>query len=338
MSVRIKHPKDRLKIAMILLLLSILTSCGKSDPTGILLSPTPTFIPSSQTTIPPSATPVQPTITPFPSTATPTKTMQPTPTVPSETVHFTTSDGVDLVGTLFGDGDIAVILTHMGVVGISRTSWFPFARHIASQGFTALAFDFRGWGASGGIPTRSGEPKDILAAVELLQERGYDRFVCMGASMGGMACLKTAEGSPGLFESLGILAAPFPPGDFSNLTIPKLFVFTEQDFAGRNDDFDEIYQDLPDPKELVILPGEAHGTAIFNTNEADQLTQLMQDLLEALHFPQSERTATFELHTITKNSQGRSQHRYRRPGWGRHPRYCRCWLECWGNPLVAEPG
>lgn len=277
------------------IVLVLITSCGKATPSvttaATTVAPTHTVLIPTATAIPPTNTPVPPTLSPTstetqPPTPTATEPPQPTPTVPSETVHFTTSDGVDLVGTLFGEGsgegDIAVILTHMSAVGISRTSWFPFARHIARQGFTALAFDFRGWGASSGMITRMGEPKDILAAVELLQERGYERIVCMGASMGGIGCLKTAAEAPGTFEALGILAAPFPEGDFSSLTLPKVFVFTEQDYAGRDDGFDQTYQALPEPKEMVILPGQAHGTDIFNTPEADQLTDTLSGFLDSL--------------------------------------------------------
>jgi len=42
---------------------------------------------------------------------------------PGRTVSFRTNDGVDLSGTLFGTGETAVILAHMGASGADQTSW-----------------------------------------------------------------------------------------------------------------------------------------------------------------------------------------------------------------------
>ena len=275
------------KIVFLLLLLSFIAGCGNAAPQTAAPSPTFTAILPTETKIPPTDTPVPLTETPIPTptetpppSLTPTEALSPTPKVPSESFRFMTSDDVELAGTLFGEGDIAVILTHMMLS--SRTGWFSYARHLARQGFAAFAFDFRGWGASGGVLARQGEPLDILAAVEFLQERGYDRFICMGASMGGTTCLKTAMENPGLFEGLGILAAPFPMGDTANLTNPKLFIFTEQDYDEGKAVFELVYQTLPDPKDMVILPGQAHGTEIFTTNEADQLTEILTDFVLGL--------------------------------------------------------
>jgi pimeloyl-ACP methyl ester carboxylesterase len=129
-----------------------------------------------------------------------------------------------------------------------------------------------------------GEPKDILAAAAWLKAQGYERIVCIGDSMGGMACLKAAVESPETFEALAILAAPFPDKDYSNLILPKIFILTEQDYANRNNDndFDTIYQSLPEPKTLVILPGTAHGAAIFKSPAGEQLTELLTTFLEEL--------------------------------------------------------
>jgi predicted alpha/beta hydrolase len=72
-----------------------------------------------------------------------------TPEVPYEKVTFSREDGIDIAATLFGKGDTALILLHMGKDDGTQTSWNPFARVVAERGFSALTVDARGRGESG---------------------------------------------------------------------------------------------------------------------------------------------------------------------------------------------
>ena len=123
-------------------------------------------------------------------TSMPERTMTPEPvptatSVSAETVTFTTEDNVALSGTLFGDGKIAVILAHQGTPGTNQTAWHPFARLLSEHGYAVLAFDFRGVGQSAGKLVYRNLAMDVSAAVQFLQNRGYQKIVCIGASMGG---------------------------------------------------------------------------------------------------------------------------------------------------------
>lgn len=60
------------------------------------------------------------------------------------------------------------------------------------MGFTVLAFDFRGHGASEGREDFAALAMDLAPALAYLQGMGFERIVCMGSSMGGTACLETA--------------------------------------------------------------------------------------------------------------------------------------------------
>ncbi len=275
------------------LLTSILVFClagcaSPSTPTASLEQETAqpaTFTevsPTDTPTIPPTDTPVPPTPTPSPTdTATATITRTPTPEVKNEPVTFTTADDITLVGNLFGEGDIAVILTHMGEIGTTRTSWFPFARFIAANGYTALAFDFRGWGASGGDHSYSKQKDDVLAAADFLRERGHERIICMGASMGGIACFNAALET----DMVGLVVLAGGPVineeiDYSILTMPKLFICEEGDPYELIPSMIEMFDILPEPKEFVLIPGDAHGTRLFNTPAGDELRQLLTDFLD----------------------------------------------------------
>lgn len=205
-----------------------------------------------------------------------------------EKISLITEDSVTLSGRLFGDGEIAVILTHMGASNATQDSWFDFATTIAGMGFTALTLDFRGIGQSEGNLVQSHLIYDVRAAIEFLQSKGYDRIVCMGASMGGTTCLKAAVETE--LEGLVVIASPMsigaptsvPPKDFALLTMPKLFVCAEDDGYNLARSAKVMYNTAPEPKDLKIFPGTAHGTDLFYTPSGNEFRKLLIDFLEAL--------------------------------------------------------
>jgi len=237
------------------------------------------------------------------STIEPTETPQPTsidaPTNTPEPskVSFTTEDGTRLSGTLFGSGSIAVILAHQGGTGADQTTWQPFAKLLAEHGFTALTFDFRGIGQSEGELNLYRLIYDIEAAIDFMQNLGYDKIACVGASMGGTACLRAAldHNLIGLvfFASVKSLGPPSDDAltsvefdELSQLTIPKLFM-TASDDRFRNmgvvSDTTKLYEFSPEPKELHIFEGKTeHGTELFDTDDGDELTNLLLEFLIGL--------------------------------------------------------
>jgi alpha-beta hydrolase superfamily lysophospholipase len=209
--------------------------------------------------------------------------------LPESTVSFDTVDKVKLSGTLFGQGTTAVILAHM--MESDQVAWHPFARELAEKGYTALTFDFRGNGKSGGKLNYVALDKDVQAAIAFLHDRGFTRIVCIGASMGGTACAKAAL-VPGL-AGLAVVSSPLTVstmssggvrllvGDFKKLTLPKLFVVSK----GDSNVFESVktMHDLsPDPKQISILPGSAHGTNIFSSSDGPTLRELLVAFLQGL--------------------------------------------------------
>src|SRR4051812_40896271 len=65
-----------------------------------------------------------------------------------ERVAITATDGVQLVGHLYGTRGPGVVLAHM--YPADQRSWTPMAEELARVGYRALTFDFRGYGESGG--------------------------------------------------------------------------------------------------------------------------------------------------------------------------------------------
>jgi dienelactone hydrolase len=213
------------------------------------------------------------------ATATPQK-------IREDRVSFVAEDGVELSGMVFmgeAEKDIGVVLAHMGAGGYSSWAWF--ARTIAQRGFGALAFNFR--------MDRSKLDRDVRAAVGFLRGLGYQRIVCMGASMGGTASIRVAGDTD--LAGVVVISSLWTTGsgatggalivsreELAQLTLPKLFVTTDNDRHGVPATIKVMYKVAPEPKAIKIFPGRAHGTDIFATSQRDEFRDLLVDFLEEL--------------------------------------------------------
>jgi pimeloyl-ACP methyl ester carboxylesterase len=197
--------------------------------------------------------------------------------VEAREVFIATSDGVELQGTLYGDGTTAVIFSHMS--GSRQKSWESMARSAANQGYLALTFNFRFWsGRSADRNNLRGKAaEDLLAAIEFVRGEEAGEVVLVGASLGGMASAKAA-----LVEELAavvILSAPLDWPDWPALTLteqdiqsiqaPVLFINSEGDrFV---EDTKRMFAAANEPKEMEIYPGSAHGTQLFSEKNGLQV-------------------------------------------------------------------
>src|SRR5262245_55671838 len=80
------------------------------------------------------------------STTEATTTTTSVPDVPTEDVTFTSADGVALVSRIYGHGATAVVASHES--GASKGNFEASGPRMAAAGFTVLAYDNRGDGAS----------------------------------------------------------------------------------------------------------------------------------------------------------------------------------------------
>jgi predicted alpha/beta-hydrolase family hydrolase len=257
---------------------------------------TPTPEPPTKTPLPPS-----PTDTSKPE---PSATITPRPTIDLELVltpkvmvayevHYLglkTSDDVQIIAKQFGGGEIAVILAHQGTQGANQRDWEAFAKMIAERDFAAATLDFRGRGLSKGDYNATNLLiRDMRALIDRLREEGYDRIVCMGASMGGSTCLRAAVEYE--LEGLVVIGSMMSNGEptkitadeLAALTIPKLFITTEEDRFGEIPAaIKDMYEIAQEPKLLRIFPGEVHGTEMFNQPYGEEFTAELLAFLESL--------------------------------------------------------
>jgi acetyl esterase/lipase len=123
-------------------------------------------------------------------------------------------------------------------------------------------------------------PQNLLAAAEYLKgERGIRGVAFLGASAGGSAVLQAATNSPEVPDQLILLSAV---GDVSGLgEEPKLFVASEGEGRRLAQEVRQMAGEAPgDHNEALILPGDVHAQAIFETDQGERLMQTILERLE----------------------------------------------------------
>lgn len=241
-------------------------ACSSSDDQTSEAVTTPTTAAAADTTAAPASTTTTPTAT----------TTAPTP-VEDEAVTFVTSDDITLEGRRFGSGETGVVLAHMRPA--TMESWFEFAEILADAGYSALAFNFRGYGESGG----DGFAVDIdtVAAVDFLVATGVTDVFVIGASMGGTGAVAAAAerstngavtlSAPDVFEGTDAVAAA------ATLAGPLLLMAAEDD-QPYPEDAAAIAGTAAGGAEVAILPGEAHGTDLFGDHGAAVTERILEFL------------------------------------------------------------
>ncbi len=247
---------------------------------------TPSSAPRPEATPPLLTAPAVPTAAPSPA---PSPAATELPLRSTRSVTFTTADGVTLHGTFYGQGATAVILSEMGAQ--HEDTWSDFANSIAAQGYLAFTYDFRYWvthtRSEDALRDRAAD--DLRAAIKFVRAQGPRRVVLVGASLGALATIQVAdEEAP---AAVIILSAPMrfmppipsleaKPADIEAIQAPKLFVVTEHDHEGFTLDIQQMFDAAHDPKELQLYPGAAHGTELFSTGQAAELTRRLIDFLQ----------------------------------------------------------
>jgi pimeloyl-ACP methyl ester carboxylesterase len=217
-----------------------------------------------------NARPVVPTASPSPTA---------TLAVASQSVHFTTADGVSLAGTLYGHGSRAVILSNEG--NNASDPWRPIAQQLAFHGYLVLSYAYRPSDANyDGLAKHA--LTDLRAAIAFMRARPLPitRLILIGASLGALVSLKAAtttrcDGLIAISAPMGYQDVQLSNADLQRLLIPKLFVTSaaNQPFAS---DTLHMFDVSPQPKDKRVYPGDAHGTSLFTSGSgADLLSTLL---------------------------------------------------------------
>jgi alpha-beta hydrolase superfamily lysophospholipase len=197
-------------------------------------------------------------------------------------VTFEASDGVPLVGAVLGRGTKGVLLAHQG--DATLCDWLPFGETLARRGYLVLAFDHRGFGASGLGPDTTYD-LDAVAAAEELRRHGATTMVLIGASLGALAVMTAAPQLDPQPDGVISLSGADEFGGVDaltavrDLTSPLLLIAAKTDLR-----FERAARRLarasgsPDTT-LRILPGFDHGTALLRFDQAKRTKDLIFDFL-----------------------------------------------------------
>ena len=213
----------------------------------------------------------------------------------ARSVSVPVADGVAVGGWLYpAEKDTAPVVVHFHGNGEIAGEYADIAQVYRHLGLTLLAFDYRGYGASGGRPTGSTLVSDAVACFdalpELVSEAGLNprAVFAMGRSLGSAAVLEVAdkrqEKLTGLILESGFaftialgerLSGMRIPGateaehGFGNdekigrITIPTLILHGSDDWIIPVTDAHALHEaSAAQDKRLVVIPGVGHNDII----------------------------------------------------------------------------
>lgn len=206
-------------------------------------------------------------------------------------VQFVTEDGVALCGYVLGTGSRGVTLGHARGWGLK--SCLPLAERLAAEGYQVILWEFRDTlpSASSAAGMEQRWDLDVLAAAQVLRERGVTEIVAMGASYGGTATAVAAAQIPELAGAV-ILSSPAYDmdidaiGAMESITAPAFFAVSKEDWQNAPGVYQEHVEALyeacgSERKEIHIMEGKAHGT--------DMVTIPPEGELGYASFPETDR-------------------------------------------------
>jgi uncharacterized protein len=140
---------------------------------------------------------------------------------------------------------------------------FHAMKELNSFGFPVLRFNFRGVGHSAGAHDNGrGEIDDVVSAIEWLKREFKLPVIFTGFSFGAATGLRVVCPDPDIpfIISLGTpLSAEGRLYQYSHLSScakPKLFVSGDHDQYADAQQLERVISELPEPKRLVIVPGD----------------------------------------------------------------------------------
>ena len=183
-----------------------------------------------------------------------------------------------LHGRSYGTGSTVVILSNMG--DNDPGPWNGFAPVLAARGYQVLTYSFRyPLRTNAFIPAYAeGTVPDLLGAVAYVRANGATRIVLIGASLGGITVGKVGAraGAAAVVimsaeQDLSAYGLVVSPAELAALTVPKLFIASEQDTNTPYAQTKQFYDNAPGPKQFHAYPGGVHGVGLFASAAGDDL-------------------------------------------------------------------
>lgn len=195
--------------------------------------------------------------------------------------HFQADDGTRLEGVVAGHGPAGVVLAPQSWQTLC--GWLPFARRLGDLGFRAMAVDLPL------LPLQNASwDRYLAAAVTHIRGRGATSVVLLGASLGGAASMvASANVVPPVdgvvsFSGERRVAGLDSDRAVTTSSVPLLIIASESDRYLNSHDARALYtESAAADKQLLILPGSAHGTAILDGPDRTRIRALVVGFLRS---------------------------------------------------------
>ena len=199
-------------------------------------------------------------------------------THPYREITLELPNGDSREGRDYGDGEVGIVLTHMGGATDTQDDWTALAEELVAEGYRVVTFNHNA----------SGVWVQVLAATNYLREQGATTIVVGGASLGAMASLRAAqEPGSGLHGVIWIAGVQLGSGyafqeeDVGAVACPILFASATEDEHGAAEDAERLSGWAPSA-DLLLVESDLHGTDILLEGgpAADQLRAAILDFLD----------------------------------------------------------
>lgn len=220
-------------------------------------------------------------------------------------VEFPTEDGLTIVSWIIPAAEdstgLWLLICHGNAGNLSEFGRPAHYAGLGQLGLNLLAFDYRGYGESEGLPTEAGLYKDAQAAYRYLRETlgvPAERIVVFGHSLGSAVAIDLVSrvSAGGLIVEGALTSAvergqelyPFIPvrwiaasrypsiEKISKVTVPKLFLHARGDEVIPLAHGRRLYEAAPPPKSFVELEG-GHGDT-FDVDSANYFRSIAKFL------------------------------------------------------------
>jgi dienelactone hydrolase len=212
-----------------------------------------------------------------------------------EPIAFEGQGGRALSGRLYGSGDPALVLSHMGRTGDNQNDWASTAEYLAAEGFSVLTYNRNGICDAAGMACSEGNDdlgstwQEVVGAVQYLHDSGHRQVFVGGASIGAMASLRAAQliGNrlAGVIWFAGVLDGSgyaFAEDNVSALECPLLIAYGDGDGAAITSAAEQLQGWTSRRSELVSVVSSLHGTDILEDSTSDAAATISASLLNFL--------------------------------------------------------
>ena len=215
------------------------------------------------------------------------------------TLRLTTADGIGIsaVHLVNPQAGFTILYSHGNAEDLGLVA--PFLARLREWGFSVLAYDYRGYGTSDGVPSERGAYEDVEAAYAYLTRTAGvppQRIIAYGRSVGSGPAVDLAvrHALAGLVVESGFVSAfrvvtriPLLPFDkFRNLAkiarvrCPVLVMHGERDDVVPIAHGRQLYRAAPEPKRSLWVETAGHND--FSLVAGDRQAQALREFAALL--------------------------------------------------------